>query len=119
MPLTNLGCHDTLISDLAPLKGMPLTVFSCGMTQVSDLSPLAGMPLTSLGCGWSRVSDLSPLAGMPLEWLECREEILRKHAPLLREMATLKTINERPAEEFWRELDQGQGSGDNREVPDR
>jgi Leucine-rich repeat (LRR) protein len=119
MSLTQLGCHGTRISDLSPLAGMPLTNLSCGMTQVSDLSPLKGMPLTTLGCGSARVTDLSPLAGMPLEWLECREEILRKHAPLLREMATLKTINRRPAEEFWRELDQGQGSGDNREEPDR
>ncbi|MBW3543043.1 MAG: hypothetical protein KY476_22515, partial [Planctomycetes bacterium] len=66
MPLTYLGIVDTRVADLSPLTGMPLTHLDIGLTRVADLSPLAGMPLTFLNCGGTQVADLSPLKGMPL-----------------------------------------------------
>jgi hypothetical protein len=55
-------------------------VHYCG--QVRDLTPLAGMPLTSL---WLNSCPADP-------------------APV-RSIQTLKTIGNKPAEEFWREYD--------------
>jgi hypothetical protein len=75
---------------------MPLTSLSLdGCGQVRDLTPLAGMPLTSL--------NLTPLAGMPLTSLDLRY-CPADPAPV-RGIKTLKTINDKPAEEFWKEYD--------------
>jgi serine/threonine protein kinase/Leucine-rich repeat (LRR) protein len=125
MPLTNLSCSETKISDLSPLKGMPLVFLNCwgtnisslaplqGMrletldcasTQVSDLSPLKGMPLTYLVCGGTKVTDLTPLRGMPLKLLGCDFQPERDTA-LLRSLTTLKSINQKPAAEFWKEVE--------------
>lgn len=128
MPLTFLACHNTSVTDLSPLKGMPLTLLNCGGTRVSDLSPLKGMPLTWLGCGGTKVSDLSPLKGFPLVslgvqntpvmdfsllkeiplkylWLDFKPE---RDTELLRSIKTLETINEKPAAEFWKEVEEQQ-----------
>jgi Leucine-rich repeat (LRR) protein len=103
MRLTTLDCDQTQVADLSPVAGMKLTHLRCGGTRVSDLSPLKGMPLTTLDCNQTQVADLSPLAKMPLEELTCPEPLARTNAPMLKEIATLKTINGRPAEEFWKE----------------
>ena len=70
------------LTNLEPLKGMPLTVFACDNTQVADLSPLCGMPLTSLICHVTKVADLSPLKGMPLEELYCDRTLITDLSPL-------------------------------------
>ena len=104
MSLTVLGCNGAPVSDLSPLKGMPLTELMCNHTPVSDLSPLEGMPLTTLRCSDTGVSDLSPLKDMPLKELQCDFKPLRD-TELLRSLKTLETINEKPAAEFWKEVE--------------
>ena len=71
---------------------------------MSDLSPLKGMPLTTLNCGGTRVSDLSPLKGMPLKALGCDFKPERD-AEVLRSIKTLEKINDKPAAEFWKNVD--------------
>ncbi len=70
------------LTNLEPLKGMPLTGFACDNTQVADLSPLSGMPLKYLICHVTRVADLSPLKGMPLEQLSCNQTLITDLSPL-------------------------------------
>jgi Leucine-rich repeat (LRR) protein len=126
MPLKLLNCDNTQVSDLSPLAGMPLRVLYLAGTQVSDLaplrgmrlirlwvcqtnvadlSPLDGMPLGFLRCQGSKVTDLSPLKGMPLTWFVCDFRPDRDTA-ILRAIPTLKTINDKPATDFWREVDE-------------
>ncbi len=70
------------LTNLEPLKGMPLTFFTCDNTQVADLSPLYGMRLTGLICHVTKVADLSPLKGMPLEELTCDRTLITDLSPL-------------------------------------
>jgi WD40 repeat protein len=125
MPLTSLNCGLTKVSDLSPLKGMPLTDLTIFVTPVSDLSPLQGMKLEKLNCYATQVADLSPLKGMKLTFLYCHGSKVTDLSPLkdmplteiacdfnpdrdttiLRSFKTLKRINEKPAEEFWKEVD--------------
>jgi len=104
MKLTLLDCRSTRVSDLSPLKGMPLTVLACESTPVSDLSPLKDMKPTSLNCRNTQVSDLSPLKDMPLKELLCDFKPERD-AEILRSLKTLEKINEKPAADFWKEVD--------------
>jgi serine/threonine protein kinase/Leucine-rich repeat (LRR) protein len=125
MPLTFLNCQETRVSDLSPLAGMPLTTLFCHGTKVTDLAPLAGMPLEFLHCGGTSPLDLSVLAGMPLKDFAYFGAIgddlspladlpltkihipfrQRQHADVLRSIRTLETINNKPAAEFWKEID--------------
>jgi hypothetical protein len=80
MPLSQIRLEGTKVADLLPLKGMKLTFFSCNNTPVIDLSPLKGMPLTEIYC------DFKP----------------ERDSEILRSLTTLKTINGKPASEFWK-----------------
>jgi Leucine-rich repeat (LRR) protein len=108
MPLEVLTLISTPVSDLSPLRGMPLTDVALTDTPVSDLSPLEGMRLTFLAVGGSpvsdRISDLSPVKGMPLTklWLTFRPE---RDAEIVRSLTTLQFINDKPAADFWKEVD--------------
>lgn len=112
------------LSDLSPLKGLLLTDLDCHYTGVADLSPLRGMPLTNLSLVSTRVSDLSPLTGMPLRVLHCSGEEsdlsplkeLRltnlswyfkpeRDTEILHSIKTLEIINQKPAAEFWKEVE--------------
>jgi serine/threonine protein kinase len=125
MPLTSLDCSSTRVGDLSPLKGMPLKNLSCSYTRVSNLAPLKGMPLTSLDCDGApvlslaalkdanltvlhcqktRVIDLSPIKKMPLTELRCDFKPERD-AATLRSIRTLEKINDKPARQFWKEVD--------------
>jgi hypothetical protein len=104
MKLDRLYCQNTPIASLTPLVNMPLTFLWCGATQVSDLSPLKGMKLTSLQFFRTKVSDLSPLKGMPLKALQCDFKAERD-GEILRSITTLKTINDKDAKQFWKEVD--------------
>jgi len=104
MKLTSLICGYTPVSDLSPLKGMMLTYLKCGCTQVSDLSPLKDMKLTTLVCDNTQVTDLSPLKGMPVKELWCDFKAERD-TEILRSLKTLEKINDKPAQEFWKEVD--------------
>ncbi|MBM4155696.1 MAG: hypothetical protein FJ221_11815 [Lentisphaerae bacterium] len=132
MPLESLACFNTRVKDLAPLQGMPLKGLNCMSTEVGDLAPLAstrqlealvlhgnrgardltplrGLPLKSLTISGTSVSDMSPLDGMPLERIECDPPVIAHPAneKVLRSIKTLKTINQLPAEEFWKQVDAG------------
>jgi hypothetical protein len=92
------------VSNLSALKGLPLTELNFEYTKVSDLEPLQGMKLTHLFCQHTAVSNLWPLKGMPLEYLRC-DFNARRHADILRSIKTLRSINNKSAEQFWKELD--------------
>jgi len=134
MPLTSLDCGATGAADLSPLKGMKLTFLNCGSNpRITDLSPLTGMPLTFLDCHGTRVADLSPLKGMKLTTLlvygtsvtdlaslasmpltELRfDQTTPKNLRIVRGMKTLKTINDKPAAVFWKEIDAKRTAGKN------
>jgi serine/threonine protein kinase len=104
LPLVELDINNTPVASLAPLKGMRLRFLACGNTRVSDLSPLAGMPINLLVCNLTAVADLSPLKDMPLKVLRCDFKPERD-AAILRPIKTLETINDKPAKEFWKEVD--------------
>ena len=91
------------LADSGRLKSLNL-----GQTQVSDLSSLKGMKLTLLYCDKTKVSDLSPLKEMPLEELNCDFKPERD-AEILHSIKTLTTINDKPAAEFWKEVEANQG----------
>jgi hypothetical protein len=104
MPLTQLTLRNTRVADLTPLRGMKLTSLWCDGTLVSDLSQLRGMPLKYLGVSYTRVSDLSPLKGVPLSSIALDFQAERD-AAVLRSLTTLQTINDKPAADFWKEVD--------------
>jgi len=103
-PLTRLMLQGASVSDLSPLKGMKLKALDVSYTGVSDLSPLKGMKLKVLDVRSTRVSDLSPLKGMPLKELGCDFQPERD-TEILRSLTTLERINEKPAADFWKEVD--------------
>lgn len=127
MPLKALDIGASEVSDLSPLAEMKLTWISISSSKVSDISALKGMPLEYFRCG-SRTTDLSPLRGAPLKVLYLNQHPGPKDWSPLMSMPleeytgpvdnasalaflrscrpTLRLINGRPAEEFWRELDQ-------------
>jgi eukaryotic-like serine/threonine-protein kinase len=104
MPLRALDCSFTQVSDLSPLRDVPLTWLKCRDMPISDLSPLKGKKLYLLWCHNTKVADLSVLRGMPLAelWCDFKPE---RDAEVLRSIRTLKTINGKPAAEFWKEAD--------------
>jgi serine/threonine protein kinase len=104
MQLQHLRCHGTAVADLTPLKGMPLKTLNANWTKISDLAPLKGMALTVLGCQGTGVTDLSVIKDMPLELLTC-SFVAERDAAILRSINTLKTINNKPKAEFWKEVD--------------
>jgi hypothetical protein len=73
-------------------------------TKVSDLSPLRGARLTVLHCQGAKVTDLSPLKEMPLREIRCDFKFERD-AEILRSIKTLETINQKPAAQFWKEVE--------------
>jgi hypothetical protein len=104
MPLKELRAPYTRVSDLKPLRGMPLEVLTLIDTPVTDLSPLQGMSLKDVSIDGSGVTDLSPLRGMPLTRI--RLSFRPEHdTDLVRSLTTLQFINEKPAAEFWKEVD--------------
>ena len=106
MKLTGLELWSTNVSDLSPLGDMKLTVLNCNHTKVSDLSPLKDMKLTQLNCADTAVSDLSLVKGMPLRLLDCNFKPERD-AEILRSIKTLEQINNKPAAQFWKDVDAG------------
>jgi hypothetical protein len=105
MKLEWLNCDSTAVSDLSRLEGIPLTTLHLQNTQVSDLKPLNGMALTYLDYTNTLVSDIATLKGMPLKELRCNFQPARD-AVILRSIKTLEIINDKPAAEFWKAVDQ-------------
>src|SRR5262249_32154675 len=101
MALGHLDLTRTRVASLAPLHGMPLKLLNLnGLGEVSELSALKGMPLEDLSLLGTSVSDLSPLKAMPLKRL--RIAYRDEGGGLLRSLAGLEQINEKPAAEFWK-----------------
>jgi hypothetical protein len=104
MPLKELRIPYTRVSDLKPLKGMPLEAVSLIATPVTDISPLRGMALKELNVNHSSVTDHSPVRGMPLTMLRLDFQAERD-ADIVRSLKTLQSINDKPAADFWKEVD--------------
>ena len=111
MPLESLSCSGTHPPDLSFLRGMPLKSLQIQGVTVPDLNPLKGMPLESLNMRATQVTDLSLLRDMPLKQLDC-DFVYERDAAILRSIKTLEFINNKPAAEFWKEVD-AQRSGAN------
>lgn len=127
VPLWWLSIHYTPVTDLSPLKDVPLTSLNCGATKIADLSAVRDMPLlqslicsnnrlltdlsplkntklTYVGCTLTSITDLSPLRGIPLKRINCDFKPERD-AEILRSIMTLENINEKPAADFWKDVD--------------
>ena len=133
MPLKALGVGGTRVEDLSAVQGMSLTSLTCQCTAIVDLSPLRGMRLEALNCTFCKIRDFSPLAGMPLKTLLCKHERITdrdltpirdlpietlglnfnaaRDTAILRAMKSLKTINDLPAAEFWKQVEASQTPG--------
>ena len=77
-----------------------------------DLTPLMAFKglknLTIIGgAAWL---DLSPVSTLSLEALTCPIPMAHKNAPVLKAIKTLKTINGKPAAEFWKRNAAGRGA---------
>jgi Leucine-rich repeat (LRR) protein/tRNA A-37 threonylcarbamoyl transferase component Bud32 len=105
LPLAGLTLQGTRVASLAPLRNMRLETLGLTSTRVTDLSPLEGMPLRSLSCDYTPVADLAPLKGMPLRQLACDLSLARLDDEILRGIATLETLNGKPAAEFFAQRD--------------
>ena len=67
-PIVRLWMNQTAAADLEFAKDLPLTELSCESTKITDLRPLQGAPLQFLALS-GNVTDLAPLAGAPLWYL--------------------------------------------------
>jgi eukaryotic-like serine/threonine-protein kinase len=115
-PLKGLALRELVVwanpvSDISAVRTLPLTMFDIDYTYVSDLTPLRGMPLMRLQVKARYIADLSPLEGLPLMEIKCDFRPYR-FAQTLRRISTLRTINEKPAGEFWKEHDTRQAALD-------
>src|SRR5262249_38952575 len=92
------------VSDLSPLVGMKsVTILILDSMPVSDLTPLRGLEVEKLSIRGIPAKDLAPLKALPLRalWLDYRAD----RDEFLRSLKTLETINDKPAAEFWAEVD--------------
>ncbi len=126
MPLDALDLYGVRkVSDLRPLEGMPVMYLNLSYLPVSDLSVMESLKrLRHLILTGTEVSDLTPLRSLPLDVLGIRgtrvrdlTPLMRKHIIqlsldyqpddkwLLRSLPWLKVINDKPAAEFWKEVD--------------
>jgi len=90
------------VTDADVITGATL---DCWNAPNMEFTPLMGFPSlknVTLNDAYPWL-DLSPLKFLPLEELNCPEPLARRNAPVLKEIATLKTINGQPAEAFWKE----------------
>jgi hypothetical protein len=85
------------LTNLWPLKGLALISLDVSNNpDLADLAPVAGTKLTHLYFHATKVDDLAPTKNLPLE--ELGGPILMQRAgPLLKGIATLRTINGQPA----------------------
>lgn len=102
MRLLWLNLCRTRMTDLSVLAHMSLFHLDLRGTRTTELTPLAHVRLTSLDIRFTAISDVSPLAHMPLAELSFHPKRIQGWLGVIQGMRTLKTINRRPAEEFWR-----------------
>jgi hypothetical protein len=103
LPLGYLDINATAFADLGILQDAPLGMLYIHGTPVADLGPLRGKPLKELNCQKTRVTDLSPLRDVPLQSLQCDFDA-RRDTEVLKAIKTLRTINGKPAAEFWKDV---------------
>ena len=89
------------MTDLSVLSRMPLFHLDLRGTRTADLLPLMGVGLSYLDIRFTLIGDVSPLAQTPLEALSLHPSRIQEGIGALQGMRTLKTINRRPADEFW------------------
>lgn len=89
------------MDSLEPLRGQPLHLPECHNTNISDLAPLSGSQfLWNLSIGGSRVTDLSPLKTLPqLTNLELSVPPGQEQS-LLATLPKLVNLNKRPVQEY-------------------
>ena len=125
MPLVWLDIHQAReVSDLSPLKGMPLEYLNLTGLPITDLSqiaeykslrwlvldempitdltPLRGLSIDNLNIRATHVTDLDPIKGLPLKRL--RLDYRADRAEFLRSFTSLEIINDRPADQFWKDV---------------
>jgi hypothetical protein len=66
MPLEDLNCYYTAVSDVTPLQKCPIRKLNMGMTRIANFAGVAKLPLKALTCNDTDFSDLRPLVGMRL-----------------------------------------------------
>ena len=130
--MTGIDLHGAVgVSDLGPLQGMPLNYLNVSYLPVApdsgrvisglqglkmlvltnmplkEISFLSSLRLETLSLHGIDVRDIRPLAKMPLEriTLEYRPEF----ADVLRSFSTLKEIDGKPVDEFFRNAGAGTG----------
>ena len=101
MRLRAVRCEETPVERLEPLRGQPLHLLECHNTNISDLAPISGSGfLWSLSIGGSRVTDLSPLKTLPqLTNLELSVPPGQEQS-LLATLPKLVELNKRPVQEY-------------------
>ena len=92
------------------LRELTLSASSWGL-DISPLRALARLRVLRLTVP-SGFVDLSPLNALPIEELVCDESHILRNSGILRRIDTLRTINGRPADEYWRD-DAAAGRADN------
>ncbi|MBL8794192.1 MAG: protein kinase [Planctomycetia bacterium] len=99
------------ISDISPLRAVPkvrtlyLDGSGPGRGRLADLTALQGMSVMWLSLHHNPVTDWSPLRGLPLRQVSGSEN-LRNAADVLRSIASLETINNRPVKDVpWLQAD--------------
>ncbi|MGL4420266.1 MAG: hypothetical protein ACRCZF_06355, partial [Gemmataceae bacterium] len=121
MPLESLDISHTRVYSLAALKGLMLKRLWMNKTEITELRPLEDMPLTVLCFEQTKVKDVDILAKFPLRelrmgpWQSPPKTLgqlplvdLTVHdwnEPLesgLESKSSIATINNEPAEAFWK-----------------
>lgn len=96
------------VGNLSPLRGMLLEEVWLHNTRVTDLSPLNKAPLKFITINADWATDLAPLQDSPLENIGLFGDYDPAHLKVLRSIPTLKTINDKPAADFWKAIDAGE-----------
>jgi formylglycine-generating enzyme required for sulfatase activity len=127
LPLKGLHVGDTGVTSIKVLEDMPLAHLWLHGTPVADLSPLAGKSLATLHCSGTRVENLKGLSAAGVQTLTCDlgqlpdeadlkrlgvKELRLERVPAIIDLERLRKlgqrltrINNKPAEEFWKEVE--------------
>jgi hypothetical protein len=104
MPLGYLNATGAAVGDLSPLASMrSLRILILDGTFVTDLGALRDLRLERISLLRTAVTDLTPIEGMPLKHL--RLDYRPDRAKFVRSFTGLEFINDKPAAEFWKEVD--------------
>lgn len=102
MRLSWLNLCRTKMMDLSVLSTLPLLHLDLRGTRTTDLLPMAGVPLSHLDIRFTGIRDLSPLGRTPLEEISLHPSRIQEGLGVLQGIRTLRIINRRSADEFWR-----------------